>query len=67
MFLVGKRFRLRNKVIVVGNAVINKDVLNTLSNNFDVISLSPKDFKDKLTDFQKYNCYLDSFRYFPRK
>jgi D-3-phosphoglycerate dehydrogenase len=52
MFLVGKKFRLRNKVIVVGNAVINKDVLNTLSNNFEIISLSPKDFKDKLTDFQ---------------
>jgi len=43
---------MRNKVMVVGNAVMNKDVLNLVSSKFEIISLSPNEFKEKIDNYQ---------------
>jgi D-3-phosphoglycerate dehydrogenase len=66
-YTVGKRRRLRNKVVLVGNAVSSKEVLTSLSSMFEVVNISPNEFKEKIENYADslalwihFDTYLDS-------
>lgn len=45
-FIVGKIFKLKKRIILVGNAVVNKSTKHLLQKNFQITEVSPDDLKD---------------------
>jgi len=48
LFIVGKIFKLKKTIILVGNAVANISTKEFLKENFQVIEVSPNDLKDSI-------------------
>lgn len=47
-FIVGKIFKLKKSIILVGNSVVNINTKNLLQKNFQIIEVSPDDLKDQV-------------------
>lgn len=47
-FTVGKIFKLKKRIILVGNAVVNIKTKNLLQKNFQITEVSPDDLKDQV-------------------
>ena len=46
LFTVGKIFKLKKRIILVGNSVVNINTKNLLQKNFQITEVSPDDLKD---------------------
>jgi D-3-phosphoglycerate dehydrogenase len=76
-FIVGKMFKLKKRIIIVGNSVINNNTKRLLDENFQVTEVSPNDLKDSIQKnldifalwihFDTYlsEDYIDSLRKIP--
>lgn len=47
-FIVGKIFKLKKRIILVGNAVVNKSTKHLLQKNFEITEVSPDELKDHI-------------------
>jgi D-3-phosphoglycerate dehydrogenase len=47
-FIVGKIFKLKNRIILVGNAVVNNSTKHLLQKNFEITELSPDELKNHI-------------------
>ena len=47
-FIVGKIFKLKKRIILVGNSVVNINTKNLLQRNFQITEVSPDDLKDQV-------------------
>jgi D-3-phosphoglycerate dehydrogenase len=50
-YTAGRRRRLRNRVVLIGNAVSSSEVLTLLSSKFEVVTLSPNEFEEKIEEY----------------
>lgn len=47
-FIVGKIFKLKKRIILVGNSVVNINTKSSLQKNFQITEVSPDDLKDQV-------------------
>jgi D-3-phosphoglycerate dehydrogenase len=66
-YIVGKNCKLKNRIVIVGNAVANENLLENISKNYILEKLSPVDFKqnsiiymDTIALWIHFDTYLDS-------
>jgi D-3-phosphoglycerate dehydrogenase len=49
-YLVGKNYLLKNKILIVGNAVTDSDTIKTISKQLDVVTIQPHELKKALNE-----------------
>ena len=48
LFIVGKTFKLKKRIILVGNSVVNVNTKRLLQKNFQITEVSPNELKDHM-------------------
>ena len=58
LFIVGKTFKLKKRIILVGNSVVNNNTKSLLQKNFQITEVSAYDLKDHIKH-TNYGCTGD--------